>query len=335
MFIDKVKIFVKAGDGGNGCISFRREKNIPKGGPDGGNGGKGGDIILWGDRNLSTLIDFKYKPIFKAKRGGSGEGRNRYGRWSDDLIIKVPLGTVVKNFNTDEILGDLVAHNQTLLIVKGGKGGRGNTSFKSSTFQAPMIAEKGVIGEERTLILELKIMADVGIIGYPNVGKSTLLSKISNANPKIADYPFTTLSPNLGVVRIEEGVSFVWADIPGLIKGASAGTGLGGEFLRHIERTLILVHLIDVATFDRDPVFDYENINLELKLYSRELIKKPQVVVANKIDISTSKKKFNKLKKYLAKKKIKLIGISSLKLIGIKELVFEVFNKVKGIKEKT
>jgi GTP-binding protein len=332
LFIDKVKIFIKGGDGGNGCVSFRRERNIPKGGPDGGNGGKGGDVILCGDRNLSTLIDFELNKVFIAKRGGHGEGSNRYGKEGEDLIIKVPLGTVVKDFNTGEILGDIVTHNQTLLVARGGKGGRGNASFKSSTFQAPKIAEKGGKGEEKTLVLELKVIADVGIIGYPNVGKSTLLSKISNATPKIADYPFTTLSPNLGVVKIEE-FSFVWADIPGLIKGASKGTGLGDEFLRHIERTLVLVHMIDVSAIDRDPIEDYENINNELKLYSSELVKKPQVVVANKIDILSSKENFNRLKKYLSQRKIKLFGISALKSIGIKELVFEVFNKVKKIKE--
>lgn len=334
MFIDKVKIFIRAGDGGNGCMSFRREKYIPRGGPDGGNGGKGGNVILEGDRNMTTLIDFKFRPIYKAKRGGHGLGSNCFGRDAEDLIIKVPLGTIVRDFDTSEMLGDIINHQQKLTVALGGKGGKGNTSFKSSTNRAPKNFEMGGIGEERNLGLELKVIADVGIIGYPNAGKSTLLSKITNANPKIANYPFTTLSPNLGVVQIEEGVSFTWADIPGLIEGAHKGAGLGDDFLRHIERTIVLVHLIDISAHGRDPVVDYKNINKELGLYSGELTKKRQIAVANKTDMPETAEKIKKLKKYLTKNKIKLLEISALKGEGLKKLIFTVFEIVKEEKKK-
>ncbi len=335
MFIDKVKIFVQAGDGGRGCISFRREKYIPRGGPDGGNGGKGGDIILVGTNSMATLIDFKYRPYFKSDYGEHGLGSNCYGRNAKDIIIKVPLGTVVRDFNTGELLTDILKEGQKYIAAKGGKGGRGNASYMTSTFQAPRIAEQGARGEARDLLLELKTIADVGIIGYPNAGKSTLLSKTSNANPKIANYPFTTLSPNLGVVKIDEFTSFVWADIPGLIEGASEGLGLGDEFLRHIERTKVLIHMIDISAHGRSPVKDYESINRELAAYSKELMKKPQVIVANKMDMPNAKKNFEKLKKYLAgKRKGRIYPISALKGEGLKDLVFAVYEKVKKMKEK-
>ena len=334
-FIDKVRIFVKAGTGGSGCLSFRREKGVPFGGPDGGNGGDGGSVLLVGNSGLSTLIDFKYKPHFEAERGEHGMGKNMYGRNAKDMTILVPLGTVVKDFDTGEVLGEILHENVPMLIAKGGKGGRGNTSYKCSTNRAPKSFEYGEEGEEKTIFLELKSIADVGIIGYPNAGKSTLLSKISKANPKIANYPFTTLSPNLGVVRIEAGVSFTWADIPGLIDGAHTGAGLGGEILRHVERTKILVHMVDVSVDGSDPVADYTSINKELALYSKELAKKPQVVAANKLDMPGAKKNYELLKKHLAKKKVKLFPIAAMKGEGLKELVFEVFKKYKKLKDKS
>ncbi|MCX5777155.1 MAG: GTPase ObgE [Candidatus Firestonebacteria bacterium] len=335
MFIDKVKIYVEAGEGGRGCISFRREKYIPKGGPDGGNGGKGGDIIIVGNASMTTLIDFKYKPYYKSIHGEHGLGSNMYGKNAKDVIIKVPLGTVVRDFETEELLGDILKDGQKLLVAKGGKGGRGNASYKTSTYQTPRIAENGERGESRELLMELKTIADVGVIGYPNAGKSTLLSKVSNANPKIANYPFTTLSPNLGVVKIDEYTSFVWADLPGLIEGASEGVGLGDEFLRHIERTKILVHMIDVSAYGRDPKKDYESIVKELGAYSKELLKKPQVIVANKMDMPGAEEKLKKLKKYLtSKRKGKVYSISAMKGEGLKELIFAVYDKVKKLRDK-
>src|SRR3989339_211667 len=332
MFIDKVKIYVEAGAGGRGCISFRREKYIPKGGPD---GGKGGDIIIVGNSSMATLIDFKFKPYYKSIHGEHGLGSNMFGKNAKDIIINVPLGTVVRDFETEELLGDILKEGQKLLVAKGGKGGRGNASYKTSTFQTPRIAENGERGESRELLLQLKTIADVGVIGYPNAGKSTLLSKVSNANPKIANYPFTTLSPNLGVVKIDEYTSFVWADLPGLIEGASLGVGLGDEFLRHIERTKILVHIIDVSAYGRDARKDYEAINKELGAYSKELLRKPQVIVANKMDMPGADVQLKKLKKYLSsKRKGKVYSICAMKGEGLKDLVFAVFAKVKKLREK-
>src|SRR3989339_94702 len=335
MFIDKVKIYVEAGAGGRGCISFRREKYIPKGGPDGGNGGKGGGIIIVGNSSMATLIYFKFKPYYKSIHGEHGLGSNMFGKNAKDIIINVPLGTVVRDFETEELLGDILKEGQKLLVAKGGKGGRGNASYKTSTFQTPRIAENGERGESRELLLELKTIADVGVIGYPNAGKSTLLSKVSNANPKIANYPFTTLSPNLGVVKIDEYTSFVWADLPGLIEGASLGVGLGDEFLRHIERTKILVHMIDISAYGRDARKDYEAINKELGAYSKELLKKPQVIVANKMDMPGAEENLKKLQKYLSsKRKGKVYSICAMKGEGLKDLVFAVFAKVKKLREK-
>lgn len=285
-FIDQARITVKAGDGGDGVVRFRREKYVPAGGPAGGDGGKGGDVILEVDSGLSTLIDFRYKRKYRAENGQPGGSDNRNGRDGEDLVIRVPPGTLVKDAETGKVLVDLVAPGQRAIIARGGRGGRGNTHFKSPTRQAPKFAEKGLPGQKREILLELKLIADVGLVGYPNVGKSTFISVVSAAKPKIADYPFTTLVPNLGVVSMGEGNSFVMADIPGLIEGAHAGVGLGHEFLRHVERTVVLIHMLDMSGIEgRDPRDDYEKINLELAKYSAELAERPQVVVANKMDL--------------------------------------------------
>ncbi|MFQ5602346.1 MAG: GTPase ObgE [bacterium] len=283
MFVDHAKIRVKSGDGGSGCLSFRREKYNPKGGPDGGDGGKGGDVILIADDKLSTLLDFHYHPNFRAKRAEHGKGSNKHGKNGKDIFIRVPVGTLVKNYETGELLGDLVTAGQRILVAKGGKGGRGNARFVSATNQAPRTWEKGEFGEEKILELELKLIADVGLVGAPNAGKSTLLSKLSAATPKIADYPFTTLKPNLGIVNYREFGSFVMADIPGLIEGAHSGKGLGIEFLRHIERTKILVYLIDCNSEDLKT--DFLTLNNELINYNANLLDRPHIIALSKIDI--------------------------------------------------
>ena len=283
MFVDQTKIWVKAGDGGNGCVSFRREKYVPKGGPDGGDGGNGGDIICKVDRHLHTLLDFKYRRLFKADKGRHGQGANKFGKSGDNVIIKIPQGTIIKNMDTDEILGDLVEQNQQLVVAKGGKGGRGNARFATATNQAPRRFEHGSKGESLNLLLELKLLADVGLVGLPNAGKSTLLSRISAAQPKIADYPFTTLQPNLGIVRYHEYNSFVVADIPGLIEGAHQGKGLGIQFLRHIERTRVLAFLVDSQS--SDILNEIETLKNELNQYNPNLINKPSFIVITKIDL--------------------------------------------------
>ena len=320
-FVDKAKIHVKAGDGGNGCVAWRREKFVPLGGPAGGNGGKGGDVILKADSRLQTLMDFKHKIHFKAERGQHGSGSNKHGKAGEDLIIKVPVGTVVKDAETGEIIADLTKEGQEVVVAKGGKGGKGNAAFKTSTNQAPDYAEEGEKGEEKWIELELKLLADVGIIGFPNAGKSTLISVLSNAKPKIADYPFTTLSPVLGVVKLDIGKSLVLADIPGLIEGASQGAGLGHEFLRHIERTKFLLHVIDISDFrEREPLEAFEIINKEMEQYSPELTKKPQIVVGNKIDILSDKEEIDRLKKAFKEKGYKFIPVSLATKEGIDEL---------------
>lgn len=324
MFIDEATIQVKAGDGGNGCISFRREKYVPKGGPNGGDGGRGGSIILQASSSVKTLLDFKYRSHFKAERGQHGMGKNMTGRSAEDLIIKIPCGTVVYDKVTGEVIADFVRDGQSIVIARSGKGGLGNQHFATSTRQAPRIAYPGKPGEERTLKLELKMIADVGIIGCPNAGKSTLLSRISSAHPEIASYPFTTKSPNLGVVKVGDWDTFTAADIPGLLEGAHAGTGLGDKFLRHIERTKILIHLIDAAGVDgRNPADDFKSINKELKLFSKELAKKPQIVALNKMDLPDARKNLPKIKKALPKK-IKVFPISGATGEGIDKLVIEV-----------
>ncbi len=286
MFVDHARIYIKAGSGGNGCLAFRREKYVPKGGPSGGNGGHGGSLYLRSSPHLNTLLSFKYQQHFEAERGRHGEGSNRHGRDGEDRFIDVPVGTQVYDEATGELLFDLDRPDMTVLAAQGGRGGRGNASFATSTNQAPRRVEQGQPGEQNVLVLELKVLADVGLVGYPNAGKSTLISVISAAKPKIADYPFTTLTPNLGVVPYDDYSSFVVADIPGLIEGAHEGSGLGDQFLRHVERTKILVHLIDVSDLgDPDPVHAYRTISHELELYSPELTKKTQIVVASKIDV--------------------------------------------------
>lgn len=322
MFIDRAKIFVKAGDGGNGCVAFHREKFVPMGGPSGGDGGKGGDVVLVADKNLQTLMDFKYKRHYKAERGQHGQGGNKKGKDGQDLLLKVPVGTVVKDAQTGEILADLVEDGQQVVVAKGGRGGRGNAAFKSPTNQAPTTAEPGEKGEERWIELELKLLADIGIIGFPNAGKSTLISVLSNARPKIADYPFTTLTPVLGVLQLDVDDFVVLADIPGLIEGASEGAGLGHEFLRHIERTKFLIHLIDVSDFaDRDWKESYEIINSELQKYNPELADKPQIVVANKIDALSDRSKLDRMREYFNTQGVPFVAVSLITREGVDELI--------------
>ena len=293
MFVDYVKITIKAGDGGDGCVSFRREKYVPKGGPDGGDGGDGGNIVFEANRHLLTLLDFRYKHYFVAKNGNSGSGSNKTGRSGKDLIIKVPVGTVIKDLDSDEIIADLEEDGQEVIAASGGKGGRGNSRFKSPANQTPRHAEPGGIGEEKNCELELKLIADVGLVGFPNAGKSTLLSRLSAARPKVADYPFTTLIPNLGIVTYNN-VTFVLADIPGLIEGAHEGKGLGLKFLRHIERTRILVFLIDLT--DNELENKYDILREELCLYNAQLLEKPHIIALTKLDIAPDKlKNMNKL----------------------------------------
>ena len=315
MFVDYAEIEVWGGNGGNGCISFRREKYLPKGGPNGGDGGKGGDLILQVDPDLSTLLDFHYKRIYKAENGKHGEGKDRTGENGKDLVVKVPPGTVVKDKESGEVLGDLVSSEDLFIVAKGGRGGKGNAHFKSSTNQAPRFAQPGEKGKTRKIILELKLLADVGIVGPPNAGKSTLLARISDARPKIGPYPFTTLRPNLGVVRLKSGKNFILADIPGLIEGAHKGKGLGLDFLRHIQRTKILVFLLDVTV--PDIPLEYNRLKQELKLYDLSLLEKPAILALNKIDLLPDKEK-EKIKVNLDMPSVK---ISSLTGVGIKELL--------------
>ena len=286
MFVDYVKIYVRGGDGGNGAVAFRREKYVPRGGPAGGDGGRGGDVIFRVDEGLRTLIDFRYQKHFKAKRGEHGRSKGQHGASAEPLVVKVPPGTVVKDAETGEVIADLTRKGQEVVVARGGRGGRGNMRFVSPSNPAPEIAENGEPGEERWVELELKVLADVGLIGYPSVGKSTLLAAVSAARPKIADYHFTTLSPNLGVVDVGDGRSFVMADLPGLIEGAHQGVGLGHQFLRHVDRTRVLVHVVDMAALEgRDPYEDWVKINQELRQYRKELAGRPQIVAANKMDL--------------------------------------------------
>lgn len=328
MFIDEAKIHVKAGDGGNGCVSFRREKYCPKGGPDGGDGGDGGSVFIQADLGRHTLIDFYYRPLYKAGRGKHGQGKKKYGARGEDIVIKVPVGTVIKDLETGELLYDLDRPDARFLAARGGKGGKGNAHFATSTRQAPRFAIPGGSGEERDFKLELKLVADVGLTGLPNVGKSTFISCVSAARPKIADYPFTTLTPNLGVVKVDEFQSFVIADIPGLIEGAHQGTGLGDRFLRHIERSRILVHLIDISEdHNREPVEDIRIINNELSQYGRDLEKKTQVFVGNKLDRASGDKS-RSLKAYCKKQGQPCFFISALTGQGTKALIRHIWKRL-------
>ena len=326
MFVDYAEIEVWGGKGGNGCISFRREKYLPKGGPNGGDGGKGGDVTLKVEPDLSTLLDFHYKRIYKAGNGKHGEGKDRTGEGGKDLVVKVPPGTVVKDKESGEVLADLVSPEDLFIATKGGRGGKGNAHFKSPTNQAPRFAQPGENGETRKIVLELKLLADVGIVGAPNSGKSTLLAKVSDARPKIAPYPFTTLKPNLGVVRLKSGRSFILADIPGLIQGAHKGKGLGLDFLRHIQRTRLLLFLLDVTVSDIS--LEYNKLKQELKLYDLSLLEKPSILALNKIDLLADKER-KKLKVNLDLPSMK---ISALTGEGIKELLNMISRQLEKIK---
>ncbi len=324
-FVDRVRIRVKAGDGGNGCISFRRERYVPKGGPDGGDGGKGGDVILQADSQLSTLLDLSYPQQFCARKGAHGKGKNQTGKDGEDLILRVPVGTLVLDDETGEVLQDLLFEGQQFIAASGGRGGRGNARFATPTHRTPRHAEKGEKGEERWLRLELKLIADVGLIGFPNTGKSTLLSKISSAKPKIGDYPFTTLAPNLGVVEREEGRCFVVADIPGLIEGASRGAGLGLTFLRHVERTGVLVHLLDISGEpSQNPLNHFDVLNQELKAYHPSLGEKTQIVALNKIDLPSVRERLDEVRRMFEKRGHRLYAISGKTGEGVEELILAV-----------
>lgn len=334
-FIDEVKVRVVAGDGGRGCVSFRREKFVPRGGPNGGNGGGGGDVIAVADAQLTTLLDLRYQKLYKAGRGEHGMGKDRHGHRGADRVIHVPVGTIVRDARTEELLGDLNVAGQQIVLAAGGRGGKGNAHFVSSTNRSPRYAQPGLPGEERELAIELRLLADVGIIGLPNAGKSTLIAAISAVRPKIADYPFTTLVPNLGVVGYREGKSFVVADIPGLIKGAHEGQGLGDKFLRHVTRTSLLIHLLDASKIDEnDPLADWNIVNRELELFDPALGKKPQIVVANKIDLPEGRSKAKLLEAKLPKSCRPLHMISAATTEGISALVQYVGIKLEEIKQQ-
>lgn len=327
MFVDQAKIYIKAGDGGDGAVSFHREKYVAAGGPDGGDGGKGGDIVFVVDDNISNLIDFRYKRKYVAEKGQNGGGKNCSGRNAPDLVVKVPRGTVVREIKSGRILADL-STDEPAVIAHGGKGGRGNAHFATSTRQIPKFAKPGFRGDEYEVMLELKLIADVGLVGFPNVGKSTLISVVSAAKPKIANYHFTTLTPVLGVVKIEEGKSFVMADIPGLIEGASEGVGLGHEFLRHVERCRLIVHVIDVSgSGGRDPIEDFKAINHELENFSMELAEAPQIVAANKSDMATPEQ-VERLRNYVEDQGLLFYEISAATTKGTKELMYGVWERL-------
>jgi len=331
VFIDQVTIHVRGGDGGNGCVAFRREKYVPLGGPNGGNGGGGGDVYLRVNPHLNTLLRFARERHFAAESGQHGQGSGKQGGRGEDLTIEVPPGCVVRDKATGEVLGDLTEPQQTLLVARGGRGGRGNEAFKSPTRQAPAFAEKGAPGEVRAIELELRLLADVGLIGKPNAGKSTLLSRISAARPKIGDYPFTTLQPNLGMVRVDDLTSFVAADIPGLIEGAHEGAGLGHAFLRHIRRTRLLVHLLDGMSMD--PVSDYEEINQELAAYDADLAIKPQIVVLTKQDLPDSREMLSLVQDALEDQGVEVMGISAVSGVGIQEMLHRVADRLSALSE--
>jgi GTP-binding protein len=336
MFLDKAKIYVKGGDGGDGIVAFRRELYVPMGGPAGGDGGKGGDVIFRVDEGLRTLIDFRYQKHFKAPRGEKGRNKSQHGANAEDLIVRVPPGTVVIDDDTKEIIADLTRHGQEVVVAKGGRGGRGNIRFATPNNPAPELAENGEEGEERWLILELKVMADVGLVGFPSVGKSTLLSVVSAAKPKIGAYHFTTITPNLGVVDVGDGRSFVMADLPGLIEGAHEGVGLGHEFLRHIERTRVILHVIDMAgTEGRDPYDDFVKINEELRLYNEKLAERPQIIIANKMDIPEAESNLEQFRERLAENGLsyEIFPISAVSRKGIQEVLYRAADLLETIPE--
>lgn len=330
MFIDIAKIELRAGKGGDGCVSFRREKYEPDGGPYGGDGGDGGSIIFISDESVRTLMDFRYKKHYFAENGENGRTKRQYGKKGSDLIVKVPVGTLIKDFETNRVIHDFKVKDDEFTVAKGGRGGKGNARFATSTRQAPRFAQPGTKGEERIIKLELKLIADVGLVGLPNVGKSSLLSVLSDAKPKIANYHFTTLEPNLGVCRVEEHKSFVIADIPGLIEGASEGVGLGFEFLKHVERTRLLVHVLDVSGVEgRDPIEDYNTIYKELELYNENIKSKTEIIVANKTDLLTSDENLKKVREYFKDKTV--LEISAVTQMGIKELKYKIFEELSKI----
>ncbi|HCQ5513622.1 TPA: GTPase ObgE [Clostridioides difficile] len=334
MFIDKARIFVKAGNGGNGSVAFRREKYVPAGGPDGGDGGRGASIIFEVDLGLRTLMDFKYQKKYQAQNGGDGSKGKRAGKNGENLVLKVPAGTVIRDEATGLVLADLKKEGDTAIVAKGGIGGKGNQHFTNAVRQAPAFAKSGTDGEERWITLELKMIADVGLLGFPNVGKSTFLSVVTKAKPKIANYHFTTLTPNLGVVQTKFGDSFVLADIPGIIEGASEGIGLGHEFLRHVERTKVLIHIVDISGLEgRDPIEDFDKINDELKLYNEKLSKRPQVVVANKFDILEDESKFEKFKSELEGRGYTVFKMSAATRQGIDEVIAYVSKMLKEVED--
>ena len=331
MFIDEIDIFVKGGDGGAGCISFRREKYVPRGGPDGGDGGAGGSVWLEADSALNTLLDYHYKRHYSAGRGTHGKGANRHGAGGDDLTLRVPVGTLVTDRETGDVLGDLATPGARLQAAAGERGGRGNARFATATNRAPRQADLGRVAEGRWLHLELKLLADVGVVGFPNAGKSTLVSRVSAATPKIGDYPFTTLAPTLGIVRIDADRTFVIADLPGLIPGAAEGKGLGHQFLRHTERTRVLLHVLDLdPQTGRDPLDDFEVINEELRSYSETLAERPQIVVANKADLPEAAERRLRVEEFCARRRLPLFVISAATGAGIRELLYGVAARLEG-----
>lgn len=335
-FIDEVEIVAMGGAGGNGCVAFRREKYVPRGGPSGGDGGRGGHVVLRADRRLTTLLDLKYRPRLVAARGEHGRGKEQYGRGGEDMVVRVPVGTIVRDAATGELLADLTEEDAEVIAARGGRGGLGNIHFATSVRQAPRTATPGEPGEERRLRLELRLLADVGVVGFPNAGKSSLIARVSAARPKIGDYPFTTLVPQLGVVRVDEGSSFVIADVPGLIEGAHEGTGLGTRFLRHLSRTALLVHLIDLSPESgRDPIGDFDVINRELALADPALAAKPQIVAANKLDLAEARAAFPRVAAELRARGHDVLGISAATGEGLAPLIARIARELRGLGERT
>jgi GTP-binding protein len=332
-FLDRAKIVVKGGDGGNGVTAFRREKFVPRGGPSGGDGGRGGSVYMESTDQLNTLLQFRFNPEFRGERGGHGEGSNKHGSDGKDITVLVPVGTLVTDAETDELIHDFATLGERINIAPGGRGGRGNAQFATPTNRAPRYHEDGRPGAIRQLQLELKLIADVGLVGFPNAGKSTLISRISAAKPKIADYPFTTLEPNLGVVSYGDFKTFVVADIPGLIEGAHEGVGLGLEFLRHVERTKLLLHVIDVSSTGRDPVEDFSTIKRELALYKPELLEKPQMLVASKLDALDEPERLEQLRAFCQEQELEMLEISSVTGLGIKELISNLGHKIERMQQ--